>query len=194
MPDVPAGRRRSRRTKQLDLVPEDDGSFTFHASLVDESFGGNYESGADSLVIHHFVIDGRVGDDLTLLDLSVEAEEHPFPQCPFVLPAAQDLIGLGLSAGWRRTVLDAFRGSAGCTHVTTLLLGLSEVVTLIYFQRMNRGAAYGPHTRASGEWIAGSLDLAPDLGGACHALAEDGPVLRQAARFRHRGDRADDLS
>lgn len=191
MPDGPDSRRRSRRTKQLELTPEDDGSYTFQASLVDESFEGKYESDAPSLVIHHFVIDGRVADDFTLLELSVEAEEHPFPQCPFVLVAAQNLVGKGLDSGWRRTVLDTYGGAAGCTHVTTLLLGLSEVVTLIYFQRTNRGASYGPRSRASGEWIAGSLDLAPALGGACHALVEDGPVLRQARRYQARRDRPD---
>jgi hypothetical protein len=184
-------RRRSRRTKQLDLEPEADGSYTFRASLVDESFNGDYESDGTSLVIHQFVVDGRVSDDFALLGLSVGAEEHPFPQCPFVLPAAEDLVGETLAAGWRRTVLDTFGGAAGCTHVTTLLLGLSEVVTLIYFQRMNQGAVYGPHSRASGQWIAGSLELAPDLGGACHALVEDGPVLRQARRFQQRGGRPD---
>ncbi|ANQ75612.1 DUF2889 domain-containing protein [Rhodococcus qingshengii] len=178
-------RRRSRRTKCLEVEPEGGDSFTFTASLLDESFHGDYEVPGDSRIIHHFGISGRInGNDLHLTALDVEAKTHPFPQCPFIIPASMDLIGHSLMSGWRRRVLDRLGGSAGCTHVTTLLLGLSEVTTLIYFQRMNRTATYGPDSRASGEWIGASLDFAPQLGGACHALAPEGAVIRQAERFR----------
>lgn len=185
MPDTG---RHSRRTKQLDVVPRDDGSFSFTTSLVDESFEGDYETAARSLVVHQFFVDGDVdGGSLQLTRLAVRAEEHPFPQCPFVLPVADDLVGLSLAAGWRRQVLDRLGGARGCTHVTTLLLGLSEVTTLIYFQRRNAEAPYGPRSRASGEWIGGSLDLAPGLAGACHVLSEDGPVIRLARHHQAAG-------
>jgi Protein of unknown function (DUF2889) len=185
-PDMP---RRGRRTKTLDVFPEAGDTWWFHGALVDESFGGVYEDAAGTVTVHDFSMTGRVtGDDLRLTELDVTAREHPFPQCPFVLPAAGRLIGSSLASGWRRTVLDQYRGAAGCTHVTTLLLGLSEIVTLVFFQRMNEHAAYGPRSRESGEWIAGSAKFAPDLRGACHALSADGPVIRQAElHVRERG-------
>lgn len=181
------GGRHSRRTKRLDVVPEEDETYFFRTSLEDESFAGDYEDHADRLLIHHFLIEGRVaGDDLVLLELEASAVEHPFPQCPFILPATEDLVGTSLAGGWRRVVLDRLGGAAGCTHVTTLLLGLSEVITLVYFQRTNRQAAYGPHARASGEWIARSIGFAPELQGACHALDEDSPVVARALKYRER--------
>ncbi|TQC47842.1 DUF2889 domain-containing protein [Rhodococcus sp. WS4] len=190
MSNPPDTRRRSRRTKTLDLVPEDDGSFSFTASLVDESFAGNYETSAGSTTIHHFVLEGRVVDDaLRLVELVARAKEHPFPECPFMAPAIEELLGLSLVSNWRRQVLDRFGGAAGCTHLTTLLLGLSEVTTLIFFQRMNRNSAYGPDARASGEWIGGSLDFAPALADACHVLRREGSVIRQAELFRRNRDR-----
>ena len=74
-----------------------------------------------------------------------------------------------------------------------MLLGLSEVTTLMYFQRMNQRASYGPEGRASGAWIAGSIDLGQNLGDACHALRADGPVIQQAKDFlQHRDHPATD--
>jgi hypothetical protein len=177
--------RFSRRTKTLDVRPLGDGRFAFESSLVDRSFGGRYEiEDVPSVVVHQFVIEGIVDAELALEALRVRAEEHPFPQCPLIIPATRKLLGLRLTSSWRRNVLDRFGGSAGCTHVTTLLLGLSEVTTLIYFQQSNEHAAYGPIGRASGAWVADSLDLGQSLGDACHVLAKDGQVLKRAEHFR----------
>jgi hypothetical protein len=188
--EFPEVARFSRRTKTLDVAPLEDGRIRFETSLVDRSFGGAYEPpDCDSLVLHDFRMEGTAsGADLILETLSVRAEAHPFPQCPFIIPATEDLVGHSLLSKWRSNVLERFRGTSGCTHVTTLLLGLSEVTTLMYFQRMNEHRVYGPKTRASGEWIAGSLDLGQTLQGACHVLAAEGPVVRRAESFRERRD------
>jgi Protein of unknown function (DUF2889) len=174
--------RFSRRTKTLEVEPLADGRIRFETSLVDQSFGGSYEDqGPGSAVLHHFTMTGTAaGDQLILETLEVRAEAHPFPQCPFILPATRNLIGLSLASGWRHDVLSRFRGSTGCTHVTTLLLGLVEVTTLAFFQRANELRPYGPKARASGEWIAGSLELGIPLAGACHVLDEGGTVIRRA--------------
>jgi Protein of unknown function (DUF2889) len=180
--------RFSRRTKTLEVEPLADGRIRFETSLLDQSFGGTYEDPEQSsVVLHDFIIEGTAtGAELILESLDVRAVAHPFPQCPFVLPATQNLIGLSLISGWRQDILSRFRGSAGCTHVTSLLLGLAEVTTLVYFQRANELRAYGPKTRASGEWIAGSLELGHGLRGACHALDDGGTVIRRAETFLER--------
>src|SRR5215471_358111 len=120
-------RRFGRRTKTLEVTALGDGRYEFEAVLLDESCGGRYEAQArDRITIHHFVITGTAaGPALQLQSLRVRAEEHPFPQCPFVIPAAERLIGSSLLSGWRKDVLDGLGGSAGCTHITTLLLGLA---------------------------------------------------------------------
>jgi hypothetical protein len=79
-------------------------------------------------------------------------------------------------------VLETLGGTAGCTHVTTLLLGLAEVRTSAFFLRMNDRVPYSPETRADGRWTAAGLELAPSIVGACHALERSGPVVRRAAR------------
>lgn len=191
--DFPEVARFNRRVKTLDVAPLENGGLRFETSLVDRSFGGAYEQpDCDSLVLHDFRMKGTAsGADLILETLSVRAETHPFPQCPFIIPATEHLIGRSLVSGWRSNVLERFRGTSGCTHVTTLLLGLSEVTTLMYFQRMNEHRVYSPKTRASGEWIAGSLDLGQSLQGACHVLDTEGPVVRRAESFRDRRDQGE---
>jgi hypothetical protein len=177
--------RFSRRTKTLDVELLPEGRVRFETALVDQSFGGTYEEpDARTSVVHRFIMGGvLVGDDLVLESLDVTAETHPFPQCPFILPATQRLIGLSLRSSWRQTILSNFKGRTGCTHVTTLLLGLSEVTTLVLFQRANEVAAYGPRARASGAWIGRNLALGHDLSGACHALDAGGVVMSRAENY-----------
>jgi hypothetical protein len=187
---TPAGdaRRFSRRTKTLEVTALGEERYEFEAVLLDESCGGRYEEQPrDRMTIHHFIITGAAaGPELRLGSLQVRAEEHPFPQCPFVIPAAERLIGSSLLSGWRKTVLGRLGGSAGCTHVTTLLLGLAEVTTLVYFQQINESVDYGPAVRARGEWIAASLSAGQNLAGACHVLHPDGPVIVAAERYLRR--------
>lgn len=184
MPDEKAGaRKQSRRTKQLDVFPDGTDQYTFVTALTDKSFGGVYETDVDSVTVHRFVVEGRIsGEDLTILELTARAEVHPFPQCPGVTASVNALVGRSLASGWRRTVLDTFGGVADCTHLTTVLLGLSEVTTLVYFQQQNGRVAYGPSARASGEWIAGNLKTTPALLGACHVLDPKGQVIANARR------------
>jgi hypothetical protein len=174
---------RSTRRRDFEIVPIGEDTYGFTASLVDRSFGGEYEPGVESVLMHHFTATGRLGGpDLELLELDIDADRHPFPMCPLVLPAAQQLVGLPIANGWRRQVLDRFGGERGCTHVTTLLLTLSELTTLVYFQRMNARSTYGPKGLAGGEWMATGLAVVPGLVNACHALVADGPVVRRALR------------
>jgi Protein of unknown function (DUF2889) len=173
--------RSGKRTKTLDVFPIEEGGFGFTATLRDESFGGLYEPQAESILVHHFEIEGRLhGRDLRLQAIDVRAEVHPFVECPSILGSTQELLGTSVRHGWRPRVLERLRGAAGCTHVTTLLLGLPEVTTLIYFLESNRHGAYGPATRRSGEWISSTVRDHPTLADACFGLREDGQALSDA--------------
>jgi hypothetical protein len=89
----------------------------------------------------------------------------------------KQLIGQELMSGWRRAVLELSGGTRGCTHVNTLLLGLTEMQTMVFFLKMNERVAHAAETRASGEWIAAGLDVAPQLADVCYSLRRDGSVL-----------------
>lgn len=171
---------RSTRTRQLDVLPRPRGGFSFTARLRDESVGGDFDPPDAQQIIHDFVVRGNVTDDLVLSDLRAQAGAAPFAQCPLILPAVETLNGESLHEGWRSKVLSRFGGHRGCTHVTSLLLSLVELTTLIYFQRINRLARYGPATRRDGTWTAIGMQVAPGLKGACHALGSGGQVVTRA--------------
>lgn len=174
---------RSTRVREFEIVPLGDDAYRFTATLIDKSYGGAYEPGVGEVLMHHFTATGEIaGENLRLVELNIDASKHPFPMCPIVIPAAENLVGEALAEGWRRQVLDRFGGTQGCTHVTTLLLALSELTTLVYFQRMNARATYGPRALASGAWMATGLEVVPGLANACHALVSDGPVLNRVAK------------
>jgi hypothetical protein len=168
------------RRRLLEVTPQDDGTFAFRATLTDESFGGNYAAGGDSIVVHDFIVVGRVTRELEVLELVAEAPTHPYDLCPRALAACTALVGGSLQSGWRRKVLGVGGGTAGCTHLTSLLLSLTELTTLSFFLQINEHLPYDRKSRSTGAWMAVGLGLAPQLGDACHVLTRDGEVLTAA--------------
>jgi len=176
------------RSKTMELVLVGEDEYRFLGRLTDTSWHGDYGDGhdpAEDAVIHDFTIEGAVqGSDLVITELRVRAGTHPYRQCPAIVPSCQALVDKSLAAGWRRTVLDALGATAGCTHVTTLLLGLAEARTMAFFLQMNAAEAYNEDTRADGRWTATGLDLAPSIVDACHVLVNSGPVIHDARAVR----------
>ncbi len=186
MPENPGP--RVTRTKTVEVIPLGGGEYRLEARLTDLSRGGNYgpapADGSDapsSRVIHDIAITARVrGPGLEMTELDVRPLTIPYATCPFVLPTLQQLIGKELMHGWRRAVLDLSGGTRGCTHVNTLLLGLTEMQAMVVFLEMNERSPFAPQTQASGEWMSAGLQVAPRLADACYSLRSGGPVLAAA--------------
>src|ERR1700678_2291960 len=186
-PDEEPRGRRFTRTKTTEVIPLGGGEYRLEARLTHLSRGGNYgpaetDGGdASSKVIHDVALTGRVrGPGLEITELDVQTLTVPYASCPFVLPALQQLIGKELMHGWRRAVLDLSGGTLGCTHVNTLLLGLTEMQAMVVFLEMNERAPFAPQSQASGEWMSAGLQVAPRLADACYSLRQGGPVLAAA--------------
>jgi DUF2889 family protein len=169
--------RTVTRSKTMQVSPAGPGQFRFSARLTDSAAGGDFSG--DTATIHDFALDGEVeGPDLTLVSLQVRAYSHPYAECPFVIPATRALLGKSLMTAWRRSVLDELGGSRGCTHVTTMLLGLGELATMVFFLRINEQVPYTPAARTDGRWIREALTVAPSLGGdVCFGLRRDGAAM-----------------
>lgn len=180
--DSPAARSVTR-AKTMEVVPHGTDSYLFTARLTDSAAGGNFEG--DTATIHDFGLTGEVaGPDFTVIALDVQAYAHPYADCPFVIPTTRQLIGTPLMSGWRRAVLQQGAGTGGCTHVNTLLLGLGELATMIFFLKINVDVPYGPPSLADGRWTVGALEVSPQLAGICHGLREGGTALESAERRR----------
>jgi Protein of unknown function (DUF2889) len=167
------------RAKTMEVTPVGEDRYRFTARLTDSSENGNYPGGAAT--IHDFGLEGEAeGPDLTLVSLDVHAYAHPYADCPFVIPATQRLIGQPLLSGWRRAVIAQGAGPAGCTHVNTLLIGLGELSTMVYFVKINASVPYARETLTDGRWTQGALDVSPGLAGVCHGLRADGRAVTAA--------------
>ncbi|HEY6788776.1 MAG TPA: DUF2889 domain-containing protein [Trebonia sp.] len=167
------------RAKTMEVTPVATDRFRFTARLTDSAEHGDYPGGA--AVIHDFGLEGECqGPDLTLVALDVRAYSHPYADCPFVIPATQRLVGQPLMSGWRKAVIAQAAGPAGCTHVNTLLIGLGELSTMVYFLKINSSVPYARETLTDGRWTQAALDVSPGLAGACHGLRTDGRALTAA--------------
>ena len=171
--------RAVTRTKSTPLVVAGPDEYLLTARLTDVSSHGDHGADGDEVTIHDFVVEARLtGPNLIITDLDVRAVTHPYTLCPAILPSCRALIGESLLSGWRRIVLERLGGISGCTHVTTLLLGLGEARTMWFYLLMNNKVPYTAETRASGEWTASGLTLAPSIVDACHALRSDALPIR----------------
>lgn len=191
--DSPSPSRSFSRTKTVEVTEIGDERYRFAARLHDQGHHANRtadEAEGATVSVHDFVATGECeGPDLTLLSLDVEANTHPYADCPFVLPATKQLIGLPLMSGWRRAVLANGGGAAGCTHVNTLLLGLAELAPMVFFLKINKNVPQTPETLSNGSWSVQALTVAPSLSGVCHGLREGGAALVAAhARLDEQAD------
>jgi DUF2889 family protein len=143
------------RAKTMEVTPVGTNRFRFTARLTDSSKHGDYPD--DAATIHDFGLEGECeGPDLTLVSLDVHAYSHPYADCPFVIPATQRLIGQPLLSGWRKAVIAQGAGTAGCTHVNTMLIGLGELSMMVQFPRRNSSWARRWHPGARhGQWRPG---------------------------------------
>lgn len=170
----------------MELTATGPEQYRLYARLNDISLNGDY-GGDDSKgsscghVIHEFVVEAQLeGPQLIVAELDVQARAHPYRQCPAVLGSCRALIGKSLASRWRATVLETLGATAGCTHVTTLLVGLAEARTMAFFLQMNARQACSEDTRADGRWTAAGLEVAPSIVDACHVLTSTGPVIGKA--------------
>ena len=127
------------------------------------------------------------GEDLVITDLHVAALAHPYRGCPAIVPRCQELTGRSLVSGLALQIRAGrpWGGTAGCTHVTTLLLGLAEVRTSAFFLRMNGPVPISPSTQGRRTLDRGPpVELAPSIVGACHVVERSGPVVRARAARR----------
>jgi hypothetical protein len=175
------------RAKTMQVTPVGEDRYTFTARLTDSAAGGNFPG--ETATIHDFELEGEVaGPDITLVSLAAHARSHPYADCPFVIPATQHLIGQPVTSGWRKAVLAQGSGTAGCTHVNTLLIGLGELATMIWFLKINASVPYERDALADGRWTEASLRVSPRLEGICHGLRTDGKALTAARRRMRRAD------
>lgn len=142
----------------------------------DSRWRGRLEPG---MPVHDMWARLTLDDSLEVREVAVSSDHHPFPNCAEIEPAYRTLVGTRLAPGWTKLVKDRLGGTSGCTHLTRLFQELAVVAVQTIFPV--RAREQGGEASAPGrERKPGHLD-------GCHALATDGPIVRELYPRWYRG-------
>ncbi len=115
--------------------------------------------------VHGMWLRLTVDDDLRIHAIEAVTDDGPYPVCPAITPRFRELEGLRIGPGFSREVRQRLGGRSGCTHLVELLRPVATTAIQTIYPRRHRPAP-GDTTRR------------PVFLDTCHALASDGPVVR----------------
>ncbi len=185
--DVTTASGSARREKTLDVGVE-DGRLRFSGRLHD-----TYREVDGVTTIHEFVATGTISiPELEILAIQLEARTVPYGTCRLTLARVEDLVGLRIVPGFSGEVLRRLGGTAGCSHVTNLVLDLAAAGVLHWFIEIRKHLPYSTDNRESGRWGAVGLSMNPDFVNVCHGwsgtmLARAEEVLRLSGLPKREG-------
>jgi hypothetical protein len=169
-----------RRTIECRGFRRADGLWDIEGRMIDtkeyafdSSWRGRLEPGT---AVHDMVMRLTLDESLTIRDIGVASDAHPFPNCAEIEPAYRTLIGTSLAPGWTKLVKDRLGGVAGCTHLTRLAQELAVVALQTIMPLRHRDEA-----------VTEDASRKPPHLDGCHALATDGPIVREIAPRWYRG-------
>jgi len=134
-PERYPGRVRREITVEAEAV---DGRLVFTGVLRDRWVGG--DGGEEEIHGYEVRLEAEP-PDLTVVAVHVRPRFLPFPECPLAAVAAQRLVGLRLSRGFRTAATEILGGVEGCTHLLTLVLNIwnHQVVSQYMLTRQEGG-------------------------------------------------------
>lgn len=153
----------------------DDGLWDIEGHLTDNKSYG-YDGGFRGWVepetpVHDMWIRLTVDDKLVIQACEAATDLHPYSICPDITPSFAALAGIRIGVGWMREVRQRVGGRKGCTHLVEMLAQLGTV-------------AFQTHVAKSR--VKGRRKPDPDkprrkplVVDTCHAMASDGPVVRE---------------
>lgn len=129
-----------------------------------EDRGGRIEAGE---AIHDMSLRATLDLDFVIQDMVAVTDFTPFTVCGEVAEGMRQLIGLRITSGWMREVRARVGNTLGCTHLIELLgpMATTAYQTMHWEQEKRDRSQMGR--------------LRPKVIDTCHAMASDGPVVKQ---------------
>src|SRR5690606_22495146 len=118
-------------------------------------------------LIHDMSVRLTLDDTFTVVDIEVTTDASPFTICPNVAPNFKVIKGERIKKGWHQRLKDLLGNTKGCVHLVEMIGAMGTVA----FQTMYHARAEAQAEKA-GMQRPGILDT-------CHALASDGPVVKE---------------
>lgn len=117
-----------QRTYSTEAFDNGDGTIRVVGRLVDTKPHGIALADGQPLVIHDMEIALTVaGTNFEIQAVDAAMHVHPYAECPAVLSAYDQLVGVSIARGYSRKIKELFGGSDGCSHVGALLIALGPV-------------------------------------------------------------------
>ena len=175
MPLSKAAPRRHMHTREIVCrgFQRDDGLWDIEGEITDTktySFENQDRGGvAAGEPVHRMLVRLTLDDDLVVRAAEAATDGSPYTICPVAAEAYAGLAGLKIAAGWRREVRKRVAATAGCTHITDLIVGPLAVTayqTIVPKRRREEAEASRSAERPR------NIDT-------CYALRADGPVIER---------------
>nr|MBL8412618.1 DUF2889 domain-containing protein [Dechloromonas sp.] len=157
-----------RRSFECAGYARDDGLWDIEVTMVDvkpEDFPLTRGIRLGEQPMHHMALRATIDADYRIVDVIANSLATPYPGiCDTISPAYRQIVGLNLLDGFRSAVQKLFGGVAGCSHLTEMLYLVPTVaIQSLVEERW--------HRRDNGQ--------RPFEIDGCHALAENGEIVRE---------------
>ena len=170
-----------QRAYEIESVVEDDHHFTLTGHLRDVKPDGLWGIPEDTqpLTVHHMQLDLTVNvESLIITSARAQMHVHPHDECPIILAAYQQLVGLSIARGFTHKVREMFGGPRACTHIGALVNAMAPVAIQSIWGFFHLTDEGGENTRAE---EPGHFDRNRNT---CHVWADDGPMFESIAAGR----------
>lgn len=165
-----------QRAVQVRTFPAGDDRIVVEGELKDDRLvpGHHWDGGRRSPgVIHNMIVRILVGDwPLTILDAEAEMPGIPHEQCVETRDSVQKVIGVPIVAGYSEKIRHTLGGTAGCAHMTHLLVVMGPAALHGYWNQAARKPR--PVPKSEDDFV--SLRY---LKNSCRLWREDGPIMEK---------------
>lgn len=118
-----------QRNYVTEAFDEGEGILRVTGRLTDTKPHGLGLGDGEPLIIHDMEVSLYVRmETFEIVEVHSQMHVHPYPTCPGILSAYDQLVGTSVARGYSRTVKELFGGPNGCSHVGALLIALGPVV------------------------------------------------------------------
>jgi hypothetical protein len=163
---------KHKRAIQIEAYARDDGLWDIEARIEDTKTREiKLQSGArpPGAALHDMSLRVTIDTRFQIVEVDAVSDAVPYPgDCDTIGPAYQQLIGLNLVKGFRRSLIERMGGIRGCTHMTELALVLPTAAIQAF-----AGEVFSTQQGKPGD----RQDQKPFQLDNCHALRTDGAVV-----------------
>jgi hypothetical protein len=171
------------RTYDIHAVVVDDHHFKLIGRINDVKPDGLWGIRDTSpMALHDMTVELTVRvSDVTIVDAVTTMTTHPQVECPSIVPAYQQLVGLSIARGFTQKVKELFGGPRACTHIGALINAMAPVAmqTLWAFSNVSADVAADESVASAAEQTREDRAAAVRARNrnSCHVWADDGPMV-----------------